>query len=94
MRAEITAKTADEVTQRRFNHALFYILTNGCFPKRLITMKTNEGLLVIDGNHRAAAFTASQIMPAALVTAKGWKKPEPEQEVWVGTHASAELPVS
>jgi hypothetical protein len=94
MRAEITAKTADQVTQRRFDHALFYILTNGGFPKRLIAMNADDGLLVLDGNHRAAAFTASQIMPAALVKAKGWTKPESKQEVWVGTHLNGELPLT
>jgi hypothetical protein len=94
MRAEIAAQQADAVTQRRFNHALYYILTEGAFPKPLIGLKVNNRLLVLDGNHRVAAFTAAQLFPEATLQAKGWHKVAPEQEVWIGTHRGGEAPLT
>jgi hypothetical protein len=94
MRAEVAAKKADAVTQRRFNHALHYILTNGAFPKPLVAMKDNGHLLVLDGNHRVAAFTAAQSIPDAMLKAKGWYKLSSEQNVWIGAHAKGEVPLT
>jgi hypothetical protein len=94
MRTEITAKAADAVTQRRFNHALHYILTNGTIPKQLIAMKVDGCLLVLDGNHRVAAFTAAQTLPDEMLQQKGWQKAAAEQDVWIGTHANGETPLT
>jgi hypothetical protein len=94
MRAEITAKQANAATQGRFNHALYYILTQGTFPKPLIGMKVNDRLLVLDGNHRVAAFTAAQLFPDATLQEKGWHQVASQQDVWIGTHSNGEVPLT
>ena len=94
MRAEINAQKADAVTQRRFNHALVHILTEGKIPKPLTGMKVNGRLLVLDGNHRVAAFTAAQGFPDATLQQKGWHKVVAQQDVWIGTHPKGEAPLT
>jgi hypothetical protein len=42
MRAEIKLGTADEVTRRRFNHALHYLLNNGTFPNPVSGMMVGD----------------------------------------------------
>jgi hypothetical protein len=88
MRAEIKLGTANEVTQRRFNHALHYILNNGTFPNPVSGMMVDTRLLILDGNHRIAAHSAARILPDATLKAKGWKTAAAEQSVWIGTHKS------
>lgn len=55
MTAKINLGTVDDVTTRRFNHALHFILNNGTFPNPVSSMKVGGRVLVLDGNHRAAA---------------------------------------
>jgi hypothetical protein len=93
MLGEITANKADEVTKRRFDEAFHYILNNATFPRPLITIRFADGLNVLDGNHRMAAFCGLQKMPADKFEQLGLKKPEQEQEVWVGTHSRGETPL-
>jgi hypothetical protein len=94
IRAEVNAGTADDVTKRRFKHALHHIFTNGTFPNPVSAMKVDGRLLVMDGNHRVAALTAAQILPDALLQEKGWQKAASEQSVWIGTHANGEVPLT
>jgi len=94
IRAEINLGTADDGTKRRFNHALHYILTNGTFPNPVSAMIVNGRLLAMDGNHRVAAITAAQILPDSLLKEKGWHKAASKQEIWVGTHANGEVPLT
>jgi hypothetical protein len=93
MLAETNDETADEGTKRRFNDAFHYILNNAALPKPLITMRLADGLSIIDGNHRIAAFCGLQKMPVEKFERRGLQKPAPEQEVWIGTHTRGETPL-
>jgi hypothetical protein len=73
--------------------AFHYILNKATFPKPLITMKIANGLSILDGNHRAAAFCGLQRMPAEKFEQLGLQKAAQEQEVWVGTHIRGETPL-
>jgi hypothetical protein len=94
MIADINNGTADETTKTRFNDAFRYILNAAAFPKPLITMKIPSGLNVLDGSHRAAAFSTLQMMPDAKFEELKMKKAAPEQEVWLGTHPRGEAPLT
>jgi hypothetical protein len=81
-------------TQRHFNHALFHILTEGKMPKALTDMNVNGRLLVLDGNHRVAAFTAAQQFSDATLQEKGWHKVASHQQVWIVKHKNGEVPLT
>jgi len=93
MLAEVTSGNVEQSTKRRFDSAFHYILNNAAFPKPLITMKVGDGLCILDGNHRAAAFCGLQKMPAEQFEQRGLQKSSQVQEVWVGTHSRGETPL-
>jgi hypothetical protein len=57
-------------------------------------MRTPGGLILLDGSHRMAAFSIVQELDSAEFEKIKKKKPEIEQEVWVGTHSNGEVPNS
>jgi hypothetical protein len=91
---EIAKRTADEVTSRRYKHPFKYIMENGTFPNPMVAMRAGDGLSLIDGHHRMAAFTDLQKLPDGALEKRDWKKPLPTQSIWIGTHACGELPAA
>jgi hypothetical protein len=89
--AEMICGSADETTRRRVRNPYKHIMDEGVFPP-LVTMKRPEGLSLIDGSHRMAAFEMLQRTPDAKFKSLGKTKAALEQEVWVGTHSEGELP--
>jgi hypothetical protein len=73
--------------KERFKPALRHIIKHGSFPRPIVTVATPSGLTVVDGNHRMAAFVASQSAEDELLKRVGANRPSAEQEIWVGTHA-------
>jgi hypothetical protein len=94
MIAEVNNGTAEDRTKTRFNDAFRYILNAATFPKPVIAMKIPSGLSVLDGSHRMGAFCALQMMPDAKFEELKVKKAAPDQEVWLGTHARGEAPLT
>jgi hypothetical protein len=92
--AEVNAGKADPITKRRFDHSFHFILNNAAFPKPVLAMKVPSGLEVVDGNHRMSAFCALQMMPDDKFTQLKLKKAAPDQESWIGTHTSGEVPLT
>jgi len=68
-----------------------YVAKHGSFPKPLVAMQLEDGLSVLDGNHRVAALCACQAIPDT-VSKKGGTPPLKSQKVWMGTHAAGEVP--
>lgn len=94
IRSEMKSGRGDDVTKRRFTHALHYILHNGRFPNPVSGMKVDGRLLVLDGNHRVAALSAALLFSEATLQEKGWQKVPAEQNIWIGTHKSGEVPLT
>jgi hypothetical protein len=94
MIADVGKKTADEATRRRFKSSMHYILDHGVFPGAIVAMKVPSGLTILDGSHRMAAFCGVQLMSDAAFERLGKKRPALEQEVWLGTHSSGEVPLT
>jgi hypothetical protein len=92
--SEVDRRSADEGTTRRFTNAFHYVLDNASLPNAISAMRTSEGLLLLDGNHRMSAFCSLQRMPEAWFAKKGKKKAAIEQPVWIGTHPENELPLT
>jgi hypothetical protein len=83
---------ADASTKKRVAQSWVYIKDNGEFPRALVTMKIPEGLSLLDGSHRMAAFCMLQDIDDAEFKKTGKKKPALEQTIWVGTHQDGEVP--
>jgi hypothetical protein len=75
----------------RFQAAWAYILNNGAFPKRPIIIPAVGGLRIVDGNHRATAMYACQMMKDSTFADRGLTKPSSVQTVWIGNHGASEL---
>jgi hypothetical protein len=60
----------------------------------MLAMNVPSGLTILDGNHRIGAFCVVQAMPDAAFERLQKKRPSLEQEVWIGTHASGEVPLT
>jgi hypothetical protein len=73
-------------------HPSVYIRDNGVFPRALVTMQRADGMSLIDGTHRMAAFVMFQALSDAQLEKLNAKRPSLEQEVWQGVHAKGELP--
>jgi hypothetical protein len=84
----------DDATAKRFKDPYIHIMDHGEFPRALVTMKVSDGLSVLDGSHRLAAFDMLQRTPDAKFAALGKTKAALEQEVWIGTHSAGEVPLT
>jgi hypothetical protein len=78
---EIAKGTTDEVNSRRYKHPFKYITENGTFPNPMVAMRAGDGLSLIDGYHRMAAFTDLQKLADAAFEKRGWKKPLQTQSI-------------
>jgi hypothetical protein len=94
MITEVGNGKADAVTKRRYQNALQHILDHGVFPGAIVAMKSPGGLIILDGSHRMGAFCGAQLMPDAFFEKLNKKRPALEQEVWIGTHADGEVPLT
>jgi hypothetical protein len=90
--AEMISGSADEITRQRVLNSYKHFMDKGVFPRLLVIMKRPEGLSIIDGSHRMAAFEMLQRTPDAKFKSLGKIKAALEQQVWVGTHSEGELP--
>jgi hypothetical protein len=90
--AQMKSGVADPSTKRRVARAWTYIKDNAVFPGALVTMRIPGGLSLLDGSHRMAAFNMVQELDSAQFEKINKKKPELEQEVWVGTHSGGQVP--
>jgi hypothetical protein len=91
---DIDRRGADEGTTRRYRNAFHFILDTAGVPNAICGMRTPEGLLLLDGNHRMSAFCSLQRMPAGWFEKKGKKKATVEQPIWIGLHPENELPLT
>ncbi|MGM5035496.1 hypothetical protein [Tardiphaga sp. 803_E3_N1_3] len=89
---QMNLRTADMSTQRRVAQPFLYLRDKGVFPRAPLMIKKPDGLSIIDGAHRMAAFELIQSMPDAELQKLKIKKPSRDQNVWVGRHISGELP--
>jgi hypothetical protein len=90
--AEMNTGKADESTKKRVARSWLHIKDNGVFPHGLLTLKKSDGVSLIDGNHRMAAFEMAQSLTDAQFAQANLQRPSREQEVWVGTHSDGEVP--
>jgi hypothetical protein len=84
--------TADASTEKRVAQSWICIRHHGVFPRALVTMKKADGLSLIDGRHRMAAFEMIQRLADAQLAEMGLDRPAQAQEVWLGTHSDGEVP--
>jgi hypothetical protein len=84
--------TANATTKRRVARPWVFIREHGVFPRALVTMQRADGLSLIDGTHRMAAFVMFQRLTDAQLAEMKVERPALEQEVWQGVHAKNELP--
>jgi hypothetical protein len=90
--AEMNTGKADESTRKRVARSWLYIKDKGEFPHGLLTMKKPDGVSLIDGNHRMAAFQMVQSLTDAQFAQANLQRPSVNQEVWVGTQSDGEVP--
>ncbi len=83
---------ADVVTKKRVAQSWIYIKDNAAFPRALVTMRTPDGFILLDGSHRMAAFNMLQGLTDEQFQKMNKKRPNLQQEVWVGSHQAGELP--
>jgi hypothetical protein len=76
----------------RFISAVQYLATHGSFPRPLVVMRLEDGLRVIDGNHRVTALCFCQTTLAEILNGGG-TAPLKFHQLWMGTHAAGEVPV-
>jgi len=62
------------------------------FSRALVTMQRADGLSLIDGTHRMAAFVMFQGLSDAQLAQVNVQRPSVEQDVWQGVHPNGELP--
>jgi len=91
--AEMITGSADATTRRRVRQAYQFIMDERKFPRQLVTMRTPDGLTLLDGSHRMAAFEMLQRTPDAKFQSLGKIRAPLDQNAWVGVHASGELPL-
>jgi hypothetical protein len=91
--SDVDRRAADEGTTRRSTNAFHYVLDNATLPNAISAMRTPEGLLLLDGNHRISAFCSLQRMPEDWFAKKGKKKAAIEQPLWIGRHSENESPL-
>jgi hypothetical protein len=69
------------------------LVQNGTFQRPPIAMRLQDGLSVLDGNHRISALHVCRA-GAATVLKKGGIVPPTKQQIWIGTHAENEVPIN
>lgn len=89
---DMDSGVADASTKKRVAQPWIYVRDHGIFPRPLVMMKKADGLSLIDGSHRMAAFEMIQRLTDAQLVAMGSDRPERRQEVWLGTHSNGEVP--
>ena len=62
------------------------------FPRAPLSMQRADGLSLIDGTHRMAAFVLFQMLSDAQLAEMKVARPSLEQDVWQGSHVNGELP--
>lgn len=92
MIAEMDAGTADASTKKRVAQPWIYVRDHAVFPRALVVMKKADGLSLIDGSHRMAAFEMIQRLSDAQLAEMGKDRPARAQDVWLGTHRDGEVP--
>lgn len=75
----------------RFFSAMKFLSEHGRVPGALVVMQLNDGLSVIDGNHRVAALCARQAVSDEIIK-RGGLVPAKAQSIWMGEHAAGEVP--
>jgi hypothetical protein len=84
--------TADATAKSRVAQPWVYIKNQGVFPRALVTMRRADGLSLIDGSHRMAAFVMFQNLLDEQLGQMKVQRPSLKQEVWQGAHPNGELP--
>jgi hypothetical protein len=92
--SQMKSGVADASTKKRVAQSWLYIKDNAVFPRALVTMKIPDGLSLLDGSHRMAAFNMVQEMPNAEFAKINKKKAGLKQRVWIGAHSAGEVPLS
>ncbi len=90
--SQFNAGTADESTNRRVANAWLYLKNNGVFPRALVAVRKSDGVSLIDGSHRMAAFELLQRLSNSELEQLGVERLSLRQEIWLGTHAAGEVP--
>jgi hypothetical protein len=89
---KFNAGQADAGTKKRVARTWIYIRDNGTFPRLLVTMQRADGMSLIDGSHRMAAFVLFQSLSDAALAKINVKRPSVNQAVWLGENSNGELP--
>jgi hypothetical protein len=86
--------TLDTSTKRRIAQPWLYLKDRACFPRALVTMQNSDGISLIDGTHRMAAFNLMQELSKADFDKINKRKPPLKQPVWIGVHSAGEVPLT
>jgi len=89
---EIEEGDASDNSEERFKRALGHLVEAGEFQVAPVVMKLDDGISVIDGNHRVTALLSTQANSEGLAE-QGLKTPRTQQKVWMGQHSDGEVPL-
>jgi hypothetical protein len=78
-------------SKARFLSAGQYVSQYGTFPKPPMAVRLDDGLSVLDGNHRMTALCFRQLAPERILKLGG-VPPLKKHQVWIGKHARGEVP--
>jgi hypothetical protein len=92
--AQMKSGTADASTKKRVAQPWLYLKDHATFPRALVTMNKPDGLSLIDGSHRMAAFCMVQELPKSEFDKINKRKAPLKQHVWIGAHSAGELPIT
>jgi hypothetical protein len=84
--------TLDAGVKKRIAQPWIHLKDHACFPRALVTMQKPDGVGLIDGTHRMAAFNLIQELPKAEFDKINKRKAPLKQAVWVGVHSAGEVP--
>lgn len=84
----------DASTKRRVAQPWLYLKDHARFPRALVTMQKPDGISLIDGTHRMAAFNLIQELPKTEFDKINKRKASLKQQVWVGVHSAGEMPLT
>jgi hypothetical protein len=78
-------------SKTRFLSAMRHLTVHGTLPRAPVVMRLEDGLSVLDGNHRVTALCFCQAISDEILK-KGGTAPLKSQRLWMGTHSAGEVP--
>ncbi|WP_163267011.1 hypothetical protein [Chelativorans alearense] len=76
---------------KRVFGVLEFLRANGDLPRMPVAVMDNDGLHIVDGNHRVVAWIIYGALGTEVLAEKCWLPRAAATTIWLGTHATGEL---